>query len=96
MVLPHRPVQLMADSGNLQFPLALRTWRQGDKMIPIGMKGRKKISDMLVDAKIPLHMKNKQLVLLSENEVVWLAGLRASELFKITKNTKNYFAAYIQ
>lgn len=74
------------DKKRLKYPLEVRPWEEGDRMIPLGMKGKKKISDILVDEKIPLKDKKNYWLLCSGNEVVWLIGLRLDDRFKLTKN----------
>ncbi len=91
--LPENPGTLLADLDKISFPLRLKPWQPGDKIQPIGMAGHKKISDLLIDEKIPLNKKNEIFVLTTGEQVIWVAGLRASETFKITKKTKKYFKA---
>ena len=79
------------DLDQLEFPLGLRKWTSGDWMIPLGMKGKKKISDILVDEKIPLHKKGNYFVLSSGKNIVCLLGVRIDERFKITAQTKRVF-----
>ena len=79
------------DYDKLTFPLLLRNWRQGDFFVPLGMRGNKKISDFLIDLKISVTNKSKILVLLSEDEIVWVVGLRINEHYKITSQTKNIY-----
>lgn len=79
------------DFEQLEFPLSLRTWLPGDWMIPLGMKGKKKISDILVDEKVPLHKKNDYLVLCSGENIVCLLGVRIDDRFKIKDQTKQVF-----
>lgn len=86
----------MADKDKLTFPLLLRHWQPGDKLAPLGMKGHKKVSDILIDKKIPLPHKKDIMVLLSGSEIVWVAGIAAAEGFKITNDTTDYFMAKIQ
>ena len=76
------------DLAKLSFPLKLRKWSSGDKMKPLGMKGQKKISDILVDMKVPLIEKENCFVLESNQKIVWLVGYKVSEEFKIDSNTK--------
>lgn len=66
----------------------LRKWREGDKFYPLGMKGSKKISDFLVDEKIPSVKKKEQLVLLNAGNIVWVVGLRIDDRFKLTPETQ--------
>lgn len=83
--------EAILDFDLLTFPLLLRKIRPGDRMQPLGMKGVKKISDLLTDKKVPRHIKNNTWVLVSKSEIVWLAGYRMSEKYKITGNTKKVF-----
>ena len=71
---PEQVAQIDADK--LRFPLTLRRWREGDWFIPFGMTGRKKVSDFLIDAKVSVPEKQRQFVLLSGDEIVWLVGRR--------------------
>ncbi len=77
------------DADRLQFPLTLRRWQEGDWFIPFGMTGRKKISDFLIDAKVPLPEKQRQFVLLSGDEIVWLVGRRIDDRYRLTSETEN-------
>jgi len=65
----------------LSFPLYIRLWQKGEKFIPYGMRQSKKVSDFLRDTKIPKNIKNRIFVVLSKNEIVYLAGLRSSNAF---------------
>ena len=78
----------MMDLDKLDFPLEVRRWRRGDKFKPLGMKGRKLISDLLIDNKMSVLDKDAVYVLLSKDSVVWVVGLRLSEDFKVTQRTK--------
>jgi len=76
------------DYHKLKFPIEIRSWQTGDSFIPFGMKGRKKVSDFLIDIKISIFQKSQIKVLVSNNEIAWVIGIRISETFKITSNTK--------
>ena len=43
------------DASRLQFPLAIRTWKNGDSFYPLGMNQKKKLSDYFIDKKLPIH-----------------------------------------
>lgn len=83
------PQNAMLDRDKLSFPLTVRRWETGDRIVPLGMKSEKKISDLLIDLKVPLIEKRKVAVLLSGNEVVWVIGYRISEKYKYDFSTKN-------
>lgn len=81
------------DYSKLTFPLTLRKWQHGDKFQPLGMKGKKKISDYLIDKKIPLPIKENTLVLESAGEIIWLVGHRIDERYKVETNSKIIYLA---
>lgn len=75
------------DYSKLRFPLYLRKWHLGDRFNPYGMKGRKLVSDYLIDEKASLPEKRQQLVLLSGDNIVWLVGKRISDNVKVSPIT---------
>ncbi len=86
--IDRKPENLMLDLDKLSFPLKLRNWRQGDRFRPLGMKQHKLLSDFLIDAKVPNHRKPNIPILESDAEIVALVGLRVSDIFKVTDQTK--------
>ena len=56
---------LAFDSGKLKMPFIVRTWRKGDWMRPMGMKGRRKLSDIFTDLKLGREAKSRALVVVS-------------------------------
>ncbi|MEE8335146.1 MAG: tRNA lysidine(34) synthetase TilS [Candidatus Neomarinimicrobiota bacterium] len=70
--------------------LTLRTWQAGDEFQPLGMSGHKKVSDFLIDEKVDIFSKSKQLVLTAGEEIIWLCGQRLSDRVKISRHTSNY------
>ena len=79
------------DFEKLKFPLQIRPWILGDKFIPLGMKSFKKVSDFLIDIKLPIHEKEKTFVLISNHKIVWLIGHRIDDRFKISPETKTIY-----
>lgn len=77
------------DADKLHYPLALRRWQEGDWFIPFGMTGRKKVSDFLTDAKVSPAEKQRQFVLLSGEEIVWIVGRRIDDRYRLTDRTEN-------
>ncbi len=76
------------DADKLQFPLTLRTWKNGDCFQPLGMKGNKKVSDFLIDKKISILDKQYIKVLEVNGQIIWLVGHRIDDKFKITSQTQ--------
>ncbi|MFN3998271.1 tRNA lysidine(34) synthetase TilS [Algoriphagus sp.] len=86
--LDKNPLHAQLDASRLKFPLEIRTWQEGDKFIPLGMNTSKKISDFLIDIKIPLAKKQDIKVLVSGKEIAWVVGLRIADWAKCTPATQ--------
>lgn len=68
----------------------VRTWQHGDSLLPFGMHGRRKLSDIFSDAKIPVDRKAAIPVVVYEGDIIWVAGVRASRLYAVTDQTKRF------
>ena len=79
------------DYDKLQFPLKIRKWKHGDRFQPLGMQHKKKLSDFMIDNKIPLNLKEQVFVLLSADKIAWVVGMRIDDRFKVTRQTKSIF-----
>lgn len=75
------------DARKIRFPLRVRSWSKGDSFVPLGMKHRKKVSDLLVDLKISRAAKERIPIVESGGRIIWIAGLRLDDRFKITATT---------
>ncbi|MEM7298465.1 MAG: tRNA lysidine(34) synthetase TilS [Bacteroidota bacterium] len=78
----------LLDAEKVIFPLVVRAWQEGDHFNPFGMEGTKKVSDFLVDTKVPRAEKNEVLVVEDQEKIVWVVGMRISERCKIKTSTK--------
>ena len=81
------------DYNKLRFPLRVRHWAEGDWFIPLGMKGKKKVSDLMIDEKIPLNLKNRVLVIECAGDIIWVIGHRIDDRYKITPETTRVWKA---
>jgi tRNA(Ile)-lysidine synthase len=82
------PHEACLDYHQLTLPLRVRSFRTGDTFMPLGMQGSKKLKNFFIDLKIP-HAERSQIPLvLSGEDICWVAGLRIDERFKIGKSTK--------
>jgi tRNA(Ile)-lysidine synthase len=107
LLLTEMPRSKAADLGNgpetayvnaemVQFPLVVRNMRPGDKFIPLGMKGRKKLKNYFIDEKIPSETRRKTPLLVSGDAILWVCGYRLDERYKVTESTKRILRATIQ
>lgn len=86
--LPVTPLTASVDFGRITFPVSVRHWEPGDRFMPLGMKQMKKISDFLIDLKVPVTAKEKVLLLFSKDDVVWVMGYRIDDRFRVTMQTE--------
>lgn len=82
------PGTALLDKDLVKFPLVVRLWQHGDKFKPLGMKGWKKVSDFLTDLKLSIVDKERVWIMESGGEIIWIAGWRIDNRYKITKKTK--------
>ena len=68
--------------------VTIRKRKNGDRIIPLGMNGSKKIKDIFIDMKIPKDYRDEIPVIQFDDEIAWLVGLKTSNTFKVTSNTK--------
>jgi tRNA(Ile)-lysidine synthase len=84
------------DRAKLEFPLVARRWKQGDYFYPFGMKmKKKKLKKFFTDEKVPLNQKENVWVIESNKKIVWVAGYRIDERFKVTGKTKEIFKMHL-
>ena len=76
------------DMEKLTLPLTLRSLLPSDRMRPFGMEGTRLVSDIMTDLKMSLFEKERQLVVVSGDTIVWLVGRRAAAGFEVDDNTR--------
>jgi tRNA(Ile)-lysidine synthase len=84
-----RPACESFDADKVGGKITLRHWRPGDRFQPIGLKSSVKLQDLFTNRKIPRARRRELMVAAAENgEIFWVEGLRISENFKLTPQTK--------
>ncbi|NLY21295.1 MAG: tRNA lysidine(34) synthetase TilS [Tissierellia bacterium] len=76
------------DCDKLSGNIFVRNRKNGDRIVPTGMTGSKKIKDFFIDEKIPQSQRDEIMVFCDEEKIIWLGGLRQSELTKVDNDTK--------
>ncbi|MFC2042855.1 tRNA lysidine(34) synthetase TilS [Chloroflexota bacterium] len=83
------PFQAWIDFTHLQLPLLVRTRRPGDRIKPLGMDaGSLKLSDLMVNLKLPRRVRNKWPVVTSASEIIWVPGMRLAHKCRLTEDTE--------
>ena len=81
---------IFVDADKLKFPLQLKRFEEGAIFQPFGMNGKsKKVSKLFKDEKLSLLQKENTWILYSNEDIVWVIGIRQDERFKINIDTKN-------
>lgn len=88
---------IFVDADKIQFPLVLRKWNEGDVFHPFGMHGKsKKVSKLFKDEKLSLIEKEQTWILCSDDQIVWVVGIRQDERFRIKNTSKKILKIELQ
>ncbi|HEV8354325.1 MAG TPA: tRNA lysidine(34) synthetase TilS [bacterium] len=83
------PGEVILDADAAGPVLRMRSARPGDWIRPLGMKGKKKVQDLLVDEKVPRWERGRiPLIVDARGRILWVVGLRISEEARLTERTK--------
>lgn len=76
------------DYDKLKRPLIVRNFRPGDRMVPSGMKGHKKVKELFQEKKIERRRRGLIPIVVSGDKIIWVAGIRQTEHGKIGSTTR--------
>ncbi|MCD2502540.1 tRNA lysidine(34) synthetase TilS [Clostridium sp. NSJ-145] len=76
------------DYDKIEEGIIVRYRKDGDKMVPIGMKGTKKLKDIFINLKIPKESRDIIPIVCFDEKIAWVVDVKVSEQFKVTSNTK--------
>jgi tRNA(Ile)-lysidine synthase len=90
------PYQAWLDFNDLQFPLIVRGRLPGDRFQPLGMRGHStKLSDMLINLKLPSRARSTWPLLLSGMDIVWIPGFRLAHPYRLKEKTRSAVHLYL-
>lgn len=67
----------------------IRSRKNGDRFVPYGMTGKKKLKDFFIDEKLRAEQRARVPIVVCGEELLWISGVRRSNLYKVSKETKN-------
>jgi tRNA(Ile)-lysidine synthase len=76
------------DLDKIKGDISIRTRENGDKFVPFGMKGSKKLKDLFIDLKIPQEERDRIPLVCFNDDIAWVVGYRISDSYKVDKDTK--------
>ncbi len=80
---------VLLNADEIKFPLIIRSRAAGDCFYPFGFGKRKKLQDFFVDEKIARDKRDGVPIVVSGNDIIWVAGYRSDERYKVTETTEN-------
>lgn len=66
----------------------IRSRKEGDKIVPIGMKSEKKVKELLINEKIPKEKRDQIPIIDFKGDILWIAGIRGSEIYRAKQDEK--------
>jgi tRNA(Ile)-lysidine synthase len=76
------------DADVAPFPWIVRPFRAGDRIVPLGMTGHKKVKDVFIDAKVPMSLRRRIPLLFCGERLLWIAGVRRSGEASLSPRTR--------
>lgn len=89
------PFLALLDSAKIAGKACFSRPETGDRMLPYGMSGEKKVSDIFVDTKTPQEYRKNYAVLRDDEGIIWIPGFRIADRVAVTKETREAFLYHI-
>ncbi len=89
------PAEAWFDAGSAHFPWLVRTFRPGDRIVPFGMTGSKKVKELFIDARIPLQERRGIPLVFSSGRLLWVCGMRVAEGARVAAGTTKVIRAAV-
>jgi len=82
--------------GDRASSLTLRTFREGDRFVPLGMDREVKVKDYFISRKIPRESRRSIPILLAGRDIIWVVGERMDDRYKLAEGTKRVLKVMIE
>lgn len=79
----------------VEYPLAVRSIRPGDRIAPLGLNGSKKVKNIFIDMKVPRDDRRRVPLLVDARGVLWVAGMTVDERCRIDEMSGSIVVAEI-
>jgi len=75
------------DWRKVERPIVVRNRKDGDRFVPLGMDGEKKLKDFFIDLKVPLRQRDKIPLVCDNNGIIWVVGYRIDDRYRLEETT---------
>ena len=86
----------LLDLDKISLPITVGYRQDGDRFVPMGMKGTKKLKDFFIDEKISKFERDRVLIFRDMEKIVWIAGLRIDDRVRIEELTQSVLILKIE
>ena len=84
------------DYDQVDFPITIRHRDNGDRFIPLGITGFKKLKDFFIDEKVSKFDRDKIPIFTDSNKIIWVGGMRIDNRVAINEKTSNILRIEIE
>lgn len=88
--------QCFLDLEALRWPLKVRNFRAGDKFMPLGLNGFKKLKDVFIEQRIPREERKRIPILESHGDIAWVCGIRIDHRYRVRKDTRRILRCKVE
>ena len=93
---PASAQEALLDLSKVCWPLTVRNFKAGDRIMPLGLNGLKKVKDVFIDNKIPSEERKKMPLLCNGDDILWVCGIRIDERYKVKEETKKILRCKVE
>ena len=94
--IPEKTYTKWFDYDKILHCLVLRNRKTGDFLTINELMSKKKVKDYLIQEKVPRDERDDLLLLTDGSHILWVLGLRISEYYKVTNETKRILQVVIR
>jgi len=76
------------DADQIPHPIIVRSPVAGERIAPLGMAGRVKLSDVFIDHKVPRRLRARWPVVSTGDDILWVPGLRRGGIAPVGASTQ--------
>jgi tRNA(Ile)-lysidine synthase len=88
--------QCFLDLETLRWPFIIRNYMPGDRFMPLGLRGFKKLKDLFIDKKIAHEQRKSIPILESNGDIAWVGGIRIDHRYRVREDTKRILRCKIE